>query len=65
MNKISYNRQFIDLSDVRAVSKSLRSEVITTGKFVKTLEDKISKLLKSNFVISCSNGTAGLHLAFM
>jgi dTDP-4-amino-4,6-dideoxygalactose transaminase len=65
MNKISYNRQFIDLSDVRAVSKSLQSEIITTGKFVKTLEDKISKLLKSNFVISCSNGTAGLHLAFM
>ena len=35
-----------------------------TGKNVKKFENKNSKFLKAKFALSCSNGTAALHLAF-
>jgi dTDP-4-amino-4,6-dideoxygalactose transaminase len=64
MKIIPYGRQYIDNKDIKFVSKSLKNNLITTGDYVKRFESQISKLVKSKFSISCSNGTAGLHLAF-
>lgn len=64
MKHIPYGRQFINKSDIDLVSSSLREDLITTGKNVKKFENKNSKFLKTKFALSCSNGTAALHLAF-
>lgn len=63
MKLIPYGRQYIDNQDVKFVSKSLKQDLITTGDYVKEFENQIKKLVQSKFVISCSSGTAGLHLA--
>ena len=63
--EISYGRQFIDKDDISAVNRSLRNKLITTGKYVKKFEQKIKKTLKVKYAITCINGTAALHLAFL
>jgi len=65
MKTISYGRQFVDRNDIKEVSKALKKDLITTGSYVKKFENKISKFLKVKYALSCSNGTAALHLAFM
>jgi len=65
MKTIPYGRQFIDHNDIKEVSEALKKDLITTGTFVKKFENKISKFLKVKYSLSCSNGTAALHLAFM
>ena len=60
-----YGRQYIDSHDIRLVSKSLKEDLITTGNYTKKFEKEIVTRLKSKYAISCSSGTAGLHLAFM
>jgi len=65
MRTIPYGRQFVDSNDIKEVSKALKQDLITTGSYVKKFENKISKFLKVNYALSCCNGTAALHLAFM
>jgi len=65
MKFIPYGRQYIDSQDINFVSMALRQDLITTGNFVKKFEGKISKFLKAKFALSCSSGTAALHLALM
>jgi UDP-4-amino-4,6-dideoxy-L-N-acetyl-beta-L-altrosamine transaminase len=64
MTIIPYGKQFIDRDDIKLVSKSLKQNLITTGNFVKKFENKISTLLKVKYALSCSSGTAALHLAY-
>jgi len=64
MRTIPDGRQFIDSNDINEVSKGLKQDLITTGSSVKKFENKISNFLKVNHALSCSNGTAALHLAF-
>ena len=65
MKLIPYGRQYIDNHDIRFVSKALRQNLITTGKYVKKFENKISKFLRVKFVASCNSGTSAIHLAYM
>ena len=65
MSIIPYGRQFVDRNDIKEVSKALKEDLITTGSYVKKFENKISKFFKVKYALSCSNGTAALHLAFM
>ena len=65
MKIIPYGRQYIDTKDIRLVSRALKEDLITTGRYVKKFENEISKFLKVKYVASCSSGTAALHLAFM
>jgi len=65
MKIIPYGRQHINSQDIKFVSRALKEDLITTGNYVKKFENKISKFLKVNYALSCSNGTAALHLAFM
>ena len=65
MKIIPYGRQYIDNKDQKIVSKALKENLITTGKYVKEFENKISKFLKVKYALSCTNGTSAIHLAFM
>ena len=65
MKTIPYGRQYIDSHDIRLVSKALKEDLITTGRYVKKFENKISKFFKVKYAASCNSGTAALHLALM
>lgn len=65
MKLIPYNSQHIDFEDIELVSKSLKKDKITTGKYVDEFEKKISKFVKSKYAVVCNSGTAAIHLAFM
>ena len=65
MKTIPYGRQYIDSYDIRLVSKALKENLITTGRYVNKFEAKISRFLKVKYATSCSSGTSALHLALM
>jgi UDP-4-amino-4,6-dideoxy-L-N-acetyl-beta-L-altrosamine transaminase len=65
MKIIPYGRQYIDSQDIRVVSKALKEDLITTGRYVKKFENKISKFLNVKYAASCNSGTSALHLALM
>ena len=62
---IPYNRQFIDNEDIKIVTKSLKGDLITTGKYNQKFEEKIVKKLKCKFASVVNSGTAALHLSFL
>ena len=63
MNIIPYGKQSIDNKDIKQVVKSLKEELLTSGKSVELFEKKIKNYLKSKFVLTCTSGTAAIHLA--
>ena len=63
-NIIPYGKQYIDKSDILAVTKALKKDKITTGPYVKKFENKINKFTKSKYTIVCNSGTSALYLAF-
>lgn len=65
MKNIPYGRQHIDYSDIKAVSKAMKADLITTGDYVKKFENIITKLLRVKFAVSCNSGTSAIHLAFL
>jgi dTDP-4-amino-4,6-dideoxygalactose transaminase len=65
MKTIPYGRQYIDSNDIRIVSKALKEDLITTGRYVKKFENTISDFLKVKYTASCNSGTSALHLALM
>ena len=65
MKTIPYGRQYIDSYDIRLVSKALKEDLITTGRYVKKFENEISDFLKVKYAASCNTGTSALHLALM
>jgi dTDP-4-amino-4,6-dideoxygalactose transaminase len=65
MKIIPYGRQYTDSNDIRIVSKAIKEDLITTGRYVKKFENKISNFLKVKYVASCNSGTSALHLALM
>lgn len=65
MKAIPYGRQYVDSQDIRFVSNALKEDLITTGRYVKKLENKVSKFLKVKYATSCNSGTSALHLALM
>ena len=62
---IPYGRQHLDSQDVKSVSNSLKNDLITTGKIVNQFERKLKFFFNSKHAISCSSGTAGLHLSLL
>lgn len=60
---IPYGKQFIDKIDIKNVSKSLKSDFITGGKYKEKLEKKFCDYLKVKYAVSCNSGTSGLQLA--
>jgi dTDP-4-amino-4,6-dideoxygalactose transaminase len=60
---IPYGKQSIDKEDIKQVSKSLEENLLTTGKYVNLFEKKFKNYFKSKFALSCTSGTAAIHLA--
>jgi len=62
---IPYGSQWIDDTDVKAVAKVLKGELITQGPVAVAFEQKICELTGAKYCVSLANGTAALHLAVM
>ena len=65
MKPIPYGKQSISNLDKKLVLKSLNSSLITTGLYVNEFEKKLKKYFSTKYTLSCSSGTAGLHLTFL
>jgi len=60
---ISYARHKVSKSDIRAVSKALKSDWLTIGPLVEELENEIKNRTNAEAVV-VSSGTAALHCAY-
>ena len=60
---LPYGRQTISDDDIAAVVDVLRSDFLTTGPVVDAFELSLSQHMNDALVVSCSSGTAALHLA--
>jgi len=60
---IPYGKQTIDKYDKKNVAKALNNSFLTTGPLVEKFEKEFSKNLGVRYAISCSSGTAAMHLA--
>lgn len=64
MNKfIPYGKQHLNKSDFNALKKAFYSNFITGGNSVSTFEKKFCEYTKAKYSVSCSSGTAAIHLA--
>lgn len=62
---IPYARQAIDQTDIDAVVEVLKSDFLTTGPAIDEFEAAFSGFVGNGVeTISCSSGTAALHLAY-
>lgn len=62
---LPYGRQAIDDSDIAAVIAALRSDWLTTGPAVEAFESALAEVAGAPYAVSCSSGTAALHLAVL
>jgi UDP-4-amino-4,6-dideoxy-N-acetyl-beta-L-altrosamine transaminase len=60
---LPYGRQVIEDDDVAAVDATLRGDWLTTGPVVGQFEDEFARRTGAPHAVSCSSGTAALHLA--
>ena len=66
INKLlPYSRQSIDSKDIQAVTRVLRSNWLTSGPEIERFEKNFSNTVNSKYSISCSSGSAALHLAIL
>jgi len=62
---LPYGRPVLDDVDIEAVVEVLQGDWLTNGPMVETFEVALAQECGSNFSVTCSSGTAGLHLALM
>ncbi len=62
---LPYSRQLVEEDDVEAVAEVLRGDWLTTGPKVEAFEKALAAKTGAAHAVSCSSGTAGLHLAMM
>jgi UDP-4-amino-4,6-dideoxy-N-acetyl-beta-L-altrosamine transaminase len=60
---LPYSRHAIDEDDIAAVVEVLRGDWLTTGPTVRDFETALTQQCGADHAISCTNGTAALHLA--
>jgi UDP-4-amino-4,6-dideoxy-N-acetyl-beta-L-altrosamine transaminase len=61
---LPYGRQSISDEDVEAVAATLRGDWLTTGPTVTAFENAVSELAGGHRAVSCTSGTAALHMAY-
>jgi UDP-4-amino-4,6-dideoxy-N-acetyl-beta-L-altrosamine transaminase len=61
---LPYGRQSISEEDIAAVTAVLRGDWLTTGPAVTAFEQAVSKLAGGHRAVSCTSGTAALHIAY-
>ncbi|MEK7646870.1 MAG: UDP-4-amino-4,6-dideoxy-N-acetyl-beta-L-altrosamine transaminase [Patescibacteria group bacterium] len=62
---IPYGRQSIDKDDIGAVVDVLRSDWLTQGPAIASFEKALASYCGVKYAVAVSNGTAGLHLAYL
>ena len=62
---LPYGKHHVDDLDVEEVVSVLRSDFLTTGSKTIEFESDFAKYTDSKYAISCSSGTAALHLALL
>lgn len=62
-SKIYYGRQWVDESDIQAVTNVLRGDYLTCGPKVEEMERNLEKYTGAKHAVAVSNGTAALHCA--
>lgn len=60
---LPYGRHLVDEDDIAAVTAVLRSDRLTTGPAVQAFEETLAGRVGAAHAVSCSSGTAALHLA--
>lgn len=63
MKYIPYARQNISEEDVRAISRVLRSDWLTTGPNVTTFEEEVAQYCGGKFAVAVNSATSALHIA--
>jgi len=58
----NYNQQYITKSDIRHVVKSLKSNYITKGPYLKKFENKIKFFFRSKYCTVTSNATSSFFI---
>ncbi|MCD8326684.1 MAG: UDP-4-amino-4,6-dideoxy-N-acetyl-beta-L-altrosamine transaminase [Lachnospiraceae bacterium] len=61
--KIFYGHQCIEEDDIEAVVKVLKSDTLTCGPAIPSLERALCALTGARYCVAVSNGTAALHIA--
>lgn len=61
---IPYGRQSINEDDIAAVADVLRGDWLTTGPSVSAFEDAVARYAGARRAVSCTSGTAALHIAY-
>ena len=59
---INYGSHYISNSDIKSVTRVLKSSNLTQGQMVNDFEQSLCNYFGSRYAISLSNGTAALHL---
>jgi len=59
---IPYSKQFLDEEDIQEVTKTLRSDFLTTGPKINEFEKKLADFVGAKYAVAVVNGTAALHL---
>jgi len=62
---LPYGRQSISQADIEAVTAVLRGDWLTTGPAVTAFENAVSELAGGHRAVSCTSGTAALHIAYV
>ena len=62
-NFLPYGRQSINQDDIKNVVKTLKSNFITQGPEIEKFEKKFAKYVGAKYAVSCTSGTAALHLS--
>jgi UDP-4-amino-4,6-dideoxy-N-acetyl-beta-L-altrosamine transaminase len=62
---LPYGRQTIEDDDIAAVAEALRADFLTTGPRVEAFEAAFAEAVGARHAVSCSSGTAALHLAML
>ena len=60
---LPYGYPDIDQDDIDIVSGALTGEFLTTGPLVENFETALKNLTNIKYAVTCSSGTAALHLA--
>ncbi|MDQ6688486.1 MAG: DegT/DnrJ/EryC1/StrS family aminotransferase [Actinomycetota bacterium] len=61
---LPYGRQSIAEEDIEAVAGVLRGDWLTTGPAVTAFEDALGEVAGGHRAVSCTSGTAALHIAY-
>ncbi|MFH1451236.1 MAG: UDP-4-amino-4,6-dideoxy-N-acetyl-beta-L-altrosamine transaminase [bacterium] len=61
---IPYGHQWIDQSDIAAVTKALKDDWLTQGARVNEFEERIARYCGAKYGVAMSSGTAALHAAY-